>query len=189
MRYISFNVQITSVKINGKQKIVHSLLNLKWSYHANVYKTYAHLKQNQIVDLEVSLHILSPLSTSMHQRDHHKPSVGITKPISSVPLLPRYLPLSKHWLPIEYRMHILNCRRSSAAVAPVKYGRDLKNLTGLTEKLTSGALATSTPKWFPLACQNISQFQLRMAALLWGESTGGSLPMVKKYGPLIVLFF
>ena len=45
------------------------------------------------------------------------------------------------------------CRRSSAAVAPVKYECDWNNLTGaftrskimLTEKLTNGALVTPTP--------------------------------------------
>ena len=45
------------------------------------------------------------------------------------------------------------CRRSSAAVTPVKYECDANNLTGtferseilLTEKLTNGALVTPTP--------------------------------------------
>ena len=45
------------------------------------------------------------------------------------------------------------CHRSSAAVTPAKYECDTKNLTGsfvrskilLTEKLTNGALVTSTP--------------------------------------------
>ena len=32
--------------------------------------------------------------------------VGVTKPISSVPLFPRFSPLSKHWLPIEYHVYI-----------------------------------------------------------------------------------
>ena len=50
------------------------------------------------------------------------------------------------------------CRRSSAAVTPVKYECDANNLTGpfarskilLTEKLTNGALVTPTPEVYAL---------------------------------------
>ena len=59
------------------------------------------------------------------------------------------------------------CRRSSAAVTPVKYECDANNLTGtserskilLTEKLTNGALLTPTPEhlWPQYHCLFLQQ--------------------------------
>ena len=78
--------------------------------------------------------------------------VGVTKPISSVPLISRLLNIVKtlfaYWISCVDR-----CCRSLGAVTPVKYECDANNLTGnfarpkilLAEKLTNGALVTPTP--------------------------------------------
>ena len=65
---------------------------------------------------------------------------------------PNFSELPKHMLAIEYFI-FGRCRRSSAAVTPVKYECGWNNLTCtfarwkilLTEKLTNGALVTPTP--------------------------------------------
>ena len=67
------------------------------------------------------------------------------------------------------------CRRSSAAVTPVKYECDANNLRGtfarskilLTEKLTNGALVTPTPAHLPVA--NISYARKRSLEILLSE--------------------
>ena len=80
--------------------------------------------------------------------------VGVTKPISSVPLFSEFFIIVKktRWL-LNITFIFGRYRRSSAAVIRVKYESDSKNLTGtfarskfvLLEKLTTGALVTPTP--------------------------------------------
>ena len=74
--------------------------------------------------------------------------VGVTKPISSVPLFSEFFSVIKthvtYWISRLY---------STGAVAPVKYKCDSNNLRGtfartkilLTEKITNGALVTPIP--------------------------------------------
>ena len=76
--------------------------------------------------------------------------MGVTKPISSVPLFPIFSALSKHTLDIKYHVYIWQV--SQVSVIPVKYEYDSKNLAVTfarskilrTEKLTNGALVTPT---------------------------------------------
>ena len=72
--------------------------------------------------------------------------VGVTKPISSVPLFSRFSPLpNRGWLS-NITFIFDRCHRSSAVVTPAKYEGDCKNLTNtfarstifLTEKSTNG---------------------------------------------------
>ena len=79
--------------------------------------------------------------------------VGVTKPNSSVPLISRFSPLPKHWLPLEYHIHIWQVLPQLSCGDTCQYECDANNLTGtfagskivLTEKLTNGALVTPTP--------------------------------------------
>ena len=80
--------------------------------------------------------------------------VGVTKTIFSVPLFSKFF---QHYQNTGYLLNISfisgRCRRSSAAVTPVKNEWDSNNLKGtfarskilLAEKLTNGALVTPTP--------------------------------------------
>ena len=83
----------------------------------------------------------------------NRAGVGVTKPISSVPLFSQILPIVKtHYSCLNIIFIFDRCWRSSAAVTPVKYESDSSNLTvtfarlkmWLTEKLTNGALVTPT---------------------------------------------
>ena len=78
------------------------------------------------------------------------PGVGVTKPISSVPLISRFFNIAKtlvtYWISCSYLTGVA----AWAAATPVKYECDANKLTGtlakskilLTEKLTNGALVT-----------------------------------------------
>ena len=79
--------------------------------------------------------------------------VGVTKPISSVPLFSEYFRIIKAHVYYWISRLFDRCRRSLAAVAPVKCRYDSNNLRGtfgksnilLTGKLTNGVIVTPTP--------------------------------------------
>ena len=93
--------------------------------------------------------ILRPISWEIISRRH--PGVGVTMRISSVPLFFFQCCQNTRYL-LNITFIFDRCRRSSAAVAPVKYKCDSNNLRRtfarskilLTEKLTKGALVTPT---------------------------------------------
>ena len=80
--------------------------------------------------------------------------MGVTKPISSVPLFSEFF---QYYQSTRYLLNITlifdRCHRSSAVVTPVKYKCDSDNLRAtfartkilLKEKITNGALVTPTP--------------------------------------------
>ena len=125
---------------------------------------------------------------------HKGPGLGVTKPISSDPLIS---PIFQHCQNTGYLLNIIfifdRCCRTSAAVTPVKYECDANNLTGtfaiskilLTEKLTNGALVTPTPvmrKMFPfddvimIVDQHQFQYPITRDIVRWSWSRGiGSL--------------
>ena len=92
-------------------------------------------------------HILIP----RHQTLQRHSGVAVTKPISSVPLFSEFFSIIKtHATELNIVFIFDRCRRSSAAVAPVKYKCDSNNQRGtfartkilLTGKLTNRALVT-----------------------------------------------
>ena len=125
----------------------------KWTKHFvdNIYNCNSFIKHSCIL-IKISLNFVP------------KDLIGNTSAsvqgwgwLSLFPLF-RYFPnfssLSKHNLTVKYIVFIFDrCHRSSAAVTPVKYECDSRNITctfarskiTLTEKLTNGALVTPTP--------------------------------------------
>ena len=107
------------------------------------------------------------------------PGVGVTKPISSVPLFSIFF---QYYHNTSYLLNITfifdRCRSSSAAVASVKYKCDSNNLRGsfgrskilLTEKLTNGALVTPTPGHVEVVAPGISKPSTATGLILtyWG---------------------
>ena len=89
------------------------------------------------------------------------------------------------------------CRRSSAAVTPVKYGCDSKNLTCtfamskklLTEKLTNGALVTPTPVLNLTTILWWYMLKLYTAIMLIITFLGMGVPYVSHFDFAVTLIF